>query len=111
LNIGSAPSPTPEDIRKDRMPIVTEAPAPKAGTAASMEKQHRDATADKIPHQRTEPPERCGSRHARVDIEGANPPNELPRLIPAPGDYPKLAMAGRVVRPAFLYPTITADAP
>jgi len=47
LNIGSAPNPTPDDIRENRMPTVAGAAAlaPDANVAASTEKQDTRRTA------------------------------------------------------------------
>lgn len=41
-NIGSAPNPTPEDLREDRMPIVTENPD---GATVATDVQQQPATA------------------------------------------------------------------
>ena len=48
LNVGSAPNPTPEDIRGNRMPVVSDVatPAPDAVVAAASEKQDTRKTAD-----------------------------------------------------------------
>jgi hypothetical protein len=44
-NIGSAPNPTPKDIRNNSMPVVEAAPAPDAPVTAG-EKQDMPKTAD-----------------------------------------------------------------
>jgi hypothetical protein len=44
-NIGSAPNPTPKDIRDNSMPVVEAAPAPDAAVTAS-EEQDMHKTAD-----------------------------------------------------------------
>jgi hypothetical protein len=45
-NIGSAPNPTPKDIRDNSMPVVEAAPAPDAAVTAG-EKQDMPKTADR----------------------------------------------------------------
>src|SRR5258708_1482187 len=64
LNIGSAPNPTPKDIRDNRMPIVEAAPAPDAAATAS-EKQDMPKTADGN-HEHNSVPPSGGTVSARV---------------------------------------------
>jgi len=45
LNIGSAPNPTPQDVREDRLPAVVQDDTNAATTAADATKQDKTATA------------------------------------------------------------------